>query len=307
MKKTLIVLGFLILASCSSTSKKNNQISVNNLDGDYSWVEDQEYTQDVPLKMSEVVDSFSEQITDVSPLAKESLTFSGEEKIEDAIDLKDDILGKIAGNCHSNEFEAAFNLIDKSYSKYKKHPGYWNQIGNCYYLSGDFKKAFLFYNSSKNIQGNYAPPINNLGVLYLKDNKYQKAMAAFEMALKQNPSSLTPKFNMAYLNLRFGFPEKACGLFSQIYNQGKKASYLINALATCSLIKNDINGSITYFQQLDEKLLEKPEYGINYALALNQAGQKKMALKVLDNIDLEKDLEVNTYFERVKKYVEKGN
>ena len=50
----------------------------------------------------------------------------------------------------------------------------------------------------------FVPPVNNLGVVYNKLGKFQKALAAFKKAEGMSSFSATPTFNLAQLYLRLG-------------------------------------------------------------------------------------------------------
>ena len=56
-----------------------------------------------------------------------------------------DPISKIISLCYRREYEDAEKVMDDVYKQYKNHPSYWNQVGTCYYLRGDLRKALLYY------------------------------------------------------------------------------------------------------------------------------------------------------------------
>ena len=77
----------------------------------------------------------------------------------------------------------------------------------------------MFYNKSRDLDAKYIPPVNNLGVVYQKQGKFQKALAAFKLASDLNNFSITPTYNLAQLYLQFGNVGKSLPVFQALYKK----------------------------------------------------------------------------------------
>ena len=271
-KKALAI--FLVaftLCSCSGQSSRvvaseNGDVS---LEDDYNWVDGLNFDKKVETKYNPENDEFKNKKDDgTNVLIKESVSSLPPPRLEEQLLDNNDPLAKIIIKCTENKFEEAFVLIDQNYNQFKNNTSYWNQVGSCYYLKGDFSKAILFYNKSRDLDAKFAPPVNNIGVVYQKQGKFQKALSAYKKASDLSNFSVTPAFNLARLYLQFGIISKAEPILDGLYKKSTNDIQVVNALATLDLIKSDYENAINIFSTLPKDLLVKPEFGINYALAL---------------------------------------
>lgn len=281
IKKILPLL--LILSACSSTVEKQRTISNN---GELAWIDELDFDPKAEAVYRSDNDEYRPSGSDESEnaLAKESLAVVGHSKLETALNKGDDALMKITANCYLNKFDEAFAIADSLYASYKSNTSYWNQIGTCYYLNGDFSKALLFYNKSRDLDKKYVPAINNLGVVYERQGKHQKALAAYKLASDTNKFAITPTFNLAQLYLKFGTVGKAFPIFRGLYNKSPKDVDVAAALATSHLIKGDYQEAVNIYSKLSKEAIERPEIGVNYALALKFTNKTDEANKVLSNM-----------------------
>ncbi|MCY4644337.1 MAG: tetratricopeptide repeat protein [Bacteriovoracales bacterium] len=209
---------------------------------------------------------------------------------------------KLASLCYKGEFEEAFSIVDNLYRRYKKHPGYWNQVGNCYFLLNDLRKADLFYKQALKYDKKYAPAYNNIGNIHIKRGEYEKSMAAFEKAYKLEPYSLTPIYNLAQIYLNFGVINKAENLFLKIERKRSGDPSVLGGLATIYLFKNKITESISFFKKIPSDNLENPSIGLNYAVALKVLGNHDDAQDIFDDVSNNRP-EWREYYEKVKRFV----
>ena len=198
-----------------------------------------------------------------------------------------DIMNKLLSECYEGNSDSANYLMDKSYSRYKKNPSYWNIIGTCELLKNNIKKALIFYNRSNLLKGSegYAPAINNLGVIYERKGMDQKALNQYKKASKLASFSYTPSFNMANLYLKYSFINKAQPILIGLYSRSPKDPAVISGMAFVSLLNGDYARAIKYYSSLDEKFHHLIGIGGNYALALYFAGKRKKALSIFDDIE----------------------
>lgn len=304
MNRNQILFCFIItlLASCGTSSKKMKVITAED-SKEFSWIENADFNEKSPITYNVKRDNYNEVDIDHNSLSKETLARLPEAKLEDVRDGKKDILAKGTSACYMGEYDRAMGIFDSLYSKYKNHPGYWNQLGSCYYLKGETKKALLYYNKSRGLKKNYAPPINNLGVIYAKDGKYQKALAAFELAVKSNHYSLTPLFNRATINLKFGFLKSACQTFFRIHQKNRDDIDVLNALGTCRLLEGKYKDANKYFSSIDDDYLVRPDISLNYSLSLKLSGDVEKARDVFNDIEKDESKGTSDYYQKVRNYL----
>ena len=282
MKKLLPL--FLILTACSSNTHKMR--SVSSSEEEMSWVDDLDFSVKKEEKYVADSDEFKISKSDESEntLIKETVAVLSPAKIDAAIKKTDDPLMKINMNCYQNKFDEAFKIADEMYATYKANTSYWNQIGTCYYLNGDYAKAILFYNKSRDLDKKFVPPINNLGVVYQKQGKFQKALAAFKLASDTNKFAITPTYNLAQMYLKFGTVGKAYPIFAGLYKRSPKDMELAGALGTSLLIRGDYQEASDVFAKMSKDSLQSPEVGLNYALTLKFLNRQDEAKDVLSSL-----------------------
>ncbi len=210
-------------------------------------------------------------------LIRESLARSEGKVLRDYVN---DPESGISAFCYDGNYNKAFNLADEIYDSFKKNPGYWNQIGNCYYLKKDYKKAILFYNKAKGLNPNFLPAVNNLGVVFQAQGDFKKALFFYKSAVNLGASSRVPRFNLASLYLKFGIVSKGCSIFNALSGASPMDPDILNAKGSCSLFNGNYSMAVSDFKKIPEDLLDKGYIGINYSLALGLLGRKSEALEV---------------------------
>jgi tetratricopeptide (TPR) repeat protein len=289
----LIFILSLILTGCASSPKNKKKVEVSQVKAD-------DFKKPALINYNESLDNFS-KIDNKSTIATNAESIQRLEKPETG-EIKD-ILNEITLNCHKKDFTKAFNLIQENYEQYKQHPIFWNQVGTCYLLQGNRRKALLFFNKALEYKTSYAPAYNNLAVMYRLENEDPKALVALMRARKSSPLSRTPRFNLANLYLEYGLYNEALKLLDGLYNVASDDQDIIIALATAHLMGGNIKESLTFFQKLPAKSLMAPEVGINYSYALWRSSNTDMAKSVFNKVRKE-NLEVwSSYYSEVGKKV----
>lgn len=306
MKKTIIFLLLSSLISCSSTDSKRSFASEKEelkLDDNYNWVESLDFDKKVETKYKADKDEFDVKKVDKDTvLIKESISTLSSPVIEENLKESEDPLVRIVGKCYQGKFEEANVLIDQIYSQFKNNTSYWNQVATCYYLKGDYSKAILFYNKSRDLDPKFVPPLNNLGVVYQKQGRFQKALSAYKKANDMNAFSITPAFNLARLYLQFGIIAKAEPIIVGLNKKNDNDPSLINSLAHVYLLKNDYEKAVVTFKSLPKEFLSKPEVAINYALALKMLDKNEDAKSALTGISVPAG-ELRTYYQKVESFI----
>jgi tetratricopeptide (TPR) repeat protein len=245
-------------------------------------------------------DSYSTENTEGNALVKETLARSEGKILRDYTDIADSSIGSY---CYQGDFKKAFSVADEYYSTFKKNPGYWNQIGNCYYLMKDFKKAILYYNKAKGINPNYVPAVNNVGVVFQAQGDFKQALYFYKNAVNLAAGSKTPRFNMANLYLKFGNTNKACGIFNALASGSQMDSDILNARANCLLFNRNYSAAVSEFRKIPSEDLSKGYIGLNYSVALGLLGKKEEALDNYKNISQRNIGDLRNYYRSVGDYL----
>lgn len=279
---------FLILSSCagqpSNPVRKTAAEAIK--EEDYSWVEQLDFDKKTEEKYRADKDEFTFSSSEESShaLLKESLASLSTAKLDEALAKADDPIVKMNINCIQGKYDTALKIADDLYSKYKNNTSYWNQLGTCHYLKNDLAKAILFYNKSRDLDSKFVPPVNNLGVVYLKQGKHQKALAAFKVASEMNSFTVTPTYNLAQLYLKFGTVGKALPIFQGLLKRSPDDVEIASALASSYLIKGDYQTAIEIYGKLNKSIISRPGVGLNYAVALKLSNRPIDAKTVYENV-----------------------
>ena len=209
-------------------------------------------------------------------------------------------LGRIAKLCYEKKFKEVDILIKDINQKYLKNPIFWNQVGTCHLLQNERRKALLFYNKALAIKSDYAPALNNLGVMYMYEEDFSRALVAFNKARNAKQFSRTPRINLANLYVNFGLYEKAIEELDVLYKVSNTDVDVLNLLGTALLMQGKADSAIKYFSQIKGDFHEDPRFGINYALALYQSNKKEKAIDVFEDIEIRNLRYWKAYYSEVK-------
>ena len=292
--KVILLLISIFIVGCASTD--NNQ-NAENQNGD---ITNSDFQKKPLIPFNSSTDQFN--LEESSLLSSESIYRLDEDGISDN-DLGGIPLSDIISLCYQRKYDRAFSLIDNYYVTYKKHANYWNQVGSCYFLKGDYRKAILFYNQALDLNKKYAPPLNNLGVMFIRQKKYQQAREYLKRAAKYSPRSRTPIFNLAHLYLQFGLVDRAKRLFTVLHNKDSNDVDVMSGLGSSYLMSGEANSALEYYKQIDDKYLWRPDISLNYAMALRKIGNKSDAIDVFEKIKKSKIGRYQTYYNKVGKFL----
>jgi tetratricopeptide (TPR) repeat protein len=301
-KKSLIplMISMLALASCSSTS---SSVKSGTDPEELEWLSNEDFSPPAQVNYEANRDIYPDNLATEDAVSNETLARVPVPKLDSAEAMEDPLVQAVS-RCYAGRFEEGFKALDAIYRRYKGHPGYWNQLGTCYYLQGNQKKALLYYNKARDIDAKYAPAVNNVGVLYQAIGQDQKALAAYKRAAELNTFSMTPIYNMAQIYLRYGFIDQAERYFAALYKKNKDDNDVIAGLAYASLAQGDAAKAVTRYAHLPKEYYERADIGPNVALALKGAGRDDDAKSVVARIKTTGlgELEL-AYLEQVRTYI----
>lgn len=292
--KTSYLFILLFLEACSSqkgSESRRGEAPEN--------VSKSSFKKEKVLLPQEIKDYIADQTKSESPaLQDESLDRYSSDELKKLEGTKDPLMA-ISLSCSKGDYEAGFAMASKNYNRYQKIPAYWTSVANCHLLQGNQRKALLFYNKAIEVSPGYIPALNNIGVLYSRQGEDQKALIAFDKANKQSRFTKSPRYNLARLYLRYGLAEMALPYYQGLLNDSPNDLDLINAVAHCYFIMSDYQKASAYFSKLPGKMLEKAEFGLNYAMTLKKLGKSKEALALIDKMEKPKSKAVQDYYAQI--------
>jgi tetratricopeptide (TPR) repeat protein len=305
MKHLLYLLIALNFISCGSAPSKKgkSETTDEDIEKEFAGIKNEDFKTQKPLPFKRSEDFYTGEESLYDSLATESISRLPEDQLEN-IEEKEDPIASLSSLCYRKDFAKADKLFDSMYEKYKLFPSYWNSVGTCHYLKGEKRKAFLYYNKSRDLSKDYSPAYNNLGVIYLEEGKDQKALLAFQKAYDLGSFSLTPIFNLGQLYLKYGFVEKAQPLFTALFQKNATDTDVLHALSTCYLLEKDAAKALELLESMDGKILKgKVQVRLNYILALAQTGNKKKAQSLYSDIETAPKGSLGNYYQKVGKYL----
>lgn len=292
MKYSLFALISLMIG-CSSTPDKGGSTSAPK-------VSESAFKQEKPLTNNQVSDYYTMEAKGMNPALQDETLDRHSSSEASSLATDSDPLVSLAVKCAQKDFSDAFELAGKMFNKYQKIATYWNQVASCHLNQGSHRKALLFYNKALELNPNFVPALNNIGVLYVRTGQDQKALVAFERANKQGRFAKTPRYNLARLYLTYGLNEQALNLFNPLLQSSPEDADLLNAVASAYFLKGNHQEAMSYYQRIPKSLWSNPEVGLNISLVLKKLGQGKEAQSVFDTISKPKSGDLSRYYSTVK-------
>ena len=295
MKFNLLLLLLIFVACSSRTEQKSGSEIVD--------VSEKDFKKENPLKASEVQDFYRGQIAATNPaLQDETLDRLSTDEIK-KLNTSGDPLLEMTYYCNLGEVDKGLKISSMNFNRYQKVPQYWNLLGNCHLNQGSYRKALLFYNKSLELESEYVPALNNIGVMYARQKQYQKALVAFERANKKSKFSKTPRYNLAKLYLTYGLADAALPLFESLLKQTPGDVGILNAVASSYFLKSDYQSAYKFYQQIPKQEWKRPEIGLNFAFTLKKIGKDKESQMVFQDIEKSKNSEIQQYYHLVKSHL----
>lgn len=282
----------LFLAACSSTpdKPKNEAPEITN----------ESFRKDKPLRTNEVADFYQGNAKSLSPALQDETIdrYSSAELAK--IKTTNDPLLEISMRCAVKDYDKAFEVAAKVFDRYQKLATYWNQVANCHLNSGSHRKALLFYNKALEVDKDYVPALNNIGVMYSRQGQDQKALVAFERAAKEGKFAKTPRYNLAKLYLTYGLSELALPIFQSLLNEAPQDVDLLNAVASAYFLESDYQRALSYYQKIPQSQWSRAEIGLNLAWTLKNAGKNDEAKQVFNQVKKPSGQQLKRYYASVE-------
>lgn len=278
MNYSFLIAALIILSSCGSADKSKSLGSDPAADINVT-------NQDFEKKQKIVYSKSSDHYELSSPsnaLASESAERLDKGQSSVLEKLKDP-LGTMILLCYRRDFEEGFALAQMMFDTHQNLPTYWNQVATCHLLQGNERKALLFYNKALEVTPNYVPALNNIGVIYSKNHQDQKALVAFKKSRAGGKFTKTPRYNLAFLLLRYGLAKEALGHFKGLTREAPQDPELRAGLANAYAVNENWQQAWVEFNKIPDSIRSRSDVGINMAFVAYKIGKNDFARTILSN------------------------
>ena len=288
----LIILA-LVLAGCATESKKSDPEPSKET-----------FKPKKALEFNKGADYFAAKSSATNEALADESIFRVEKGELNSENSKD-VINNIIILCYKKNFKEALELAKTHTSQFKKIPTFWNQVGTCYLLKGEERKALLYYNKALELSATYTPSLNNIGVIYSRKGQYQKALVAFQKAQQNARFSKTPRFNIAELYLSFGLVAEALPLFQSLLGDSPRDVDVLSGLANSNYLLGENNRAYELFSKIPDSHRSRADIGINFARSAFAIGKKEEAQAIISKVKNVPNIYKN-YFDESQRKIE-GN
>ena len=210
--------------------------------------------------------------------------------------------------CHSDDVNQGLKDLQKMTHDKKKDPEFWNQIGMCYFLADHLVKAEYFFQFSidLNPKNRYAPALNNLGTIKLKQGHYDMALDYFKKAaeFKKGQTNLkVPLFNQAQVYLQFNLLENALTIFEALDRQNSGDPDIMMGLASVNLLEGKTGQALDILHQIPQEYRDREDITLIKALALYETGKIDEVYELLKEYNFTQYVPMKKSAQMLKKLV----
>lgn len=202
-------------------------------------------------------------------------------------------LSSIEALCKDQEVTKGLKAASSQYLNYKDDPEYWNIIGSCFLSDLKFTKARLFFLRSLEEKKNYAPALNNLGVVYWNLGKHYEALSYFKRAEQENGTSGLISYNLARIYQHYGLHNKASEYWSKV-SRDKLNVNDINYWASNLALTTKANEAVQIFKST--KQISETHFSL-FAIALLKSGNKDEAVAQWKQAKVDEKNLINIYWQ----------
>jgi tetratricopeptide (TPR) repeat protein len=190
--------------------------------------------------------------------------------------------------CHSGQYNEALKQLKKNLDKNLNNYIYWNKISTCYILQKEYTQARKFLNlamSTAKTKHQKSIVLNNIGVIHLENKNYEEAKEHFKKSIELSKRSLTPKYNLSQIYLRFGLYENAKINLTQLLKINSKDVDFLNSMAHLNLMQRNYKTALTYLDKIAQEYKTRDDVATNLAMTYFMLELFDNAKKTLTNAD----------------------
>jgi len=210
--------------------------------------------------------------------------------------------------CHSDDINEGLKDLQKQTHQKKKDPEFWNQIGMCYFLGNKLIKAEYYFQFSLDLnkKKRYAPALNNLGTIKLKQGHYDLALDYFKKAAqyKKGQKNLkVPLFNEAQVYLQFNLLPNAQKILEALNNENHHDPDILLSLGSVYLLQGQTQRSLKVLKDIPNRYQNREDVTLIRALGLYQENKIYQVYELLKEYDFTHYLPMKRSAQKLKKLV----
>jgi len=192
---------------------------------------------------------------------------------EDRLDKLENTPYQALAKCHNDNVNDGLKELQKQTHEKKKDPEFWNQIGMCYFLADHLVKAEYYFQFSLDLDDKkkYAPALNNLGTIKLKQGHYEMALDYFKKAAeykKGRKNLKVPLFNQAQVYLQFNLLRNAQSILEALNHENGEDPDILLGLGSVYLLQGKTALSLKTLQSISPSYQGREDVTLVRALGL---------------------------------------
>ncbi|MCO4754132.1 MAG: tetratricopeptide repeat protein [Bacteriovoracaceae bacterium] len=188
--------------------------------------------------------------------------------------------------CHKGRYNEAFSQFKQDLDTNQNNPVYWNHLGTCYYLKGEYPKALIYLEISMKLTKKkklLAAVYNNIGLVHLKQGNLPEAKASFKLSISNDKYAKTPRYNLAQLYLSRTNFNSAKQILEKLASQKPNDVDFNYSLGHLYLMKKQYIKALSKFDRIPEQYRKRDDVALNLATTFHLMGKHEEALKTLDS------------------------
>lgn len=210
--------------------------------------------------------------------------------------------------CHKKDYNKANEIFKEKLDKNLNNYLYWNQISTCYILKKNYTQARKFLDiaiSTAKTNKQKSTVLNNIGVVHLENQNYHEAKDYFKKSIELSKKSLTPRYNITQIYLKFGLYGNAQKELRLLLKQNAQDVDFLNSKAHLELMQNNFKNALVYFNRIPKSYRTRDDIATNMAMTYFMLGLYENAKKTLKNADKKDSFYLNSQLEINKKLSKK--
>ena len=180
--------------------------------------------------------------------------------------------------------EKSVEAARKEYlSSLNARPDQWSShynLGNYYLSINKFDRAIASYDTALKLEPRAVPAMVNESIAYARLGDSKKADGSLQKALKVNPDNAAANFNMGLLRAEQNDPKGAEQYLKKALKSDPQMAQAAYNLCVITA-KDRVNEAVTWCRKASDLRPQEPKYAYTLAYYLNQKGEKAEAIRVL--------------------------